>query len=139
MPNYCNLQLSGHLGKDPDLRYTPNGKAVVSFTVAYNPGKKDDNKPTVWSNCKAWGDNAEAIAQKFQRGAGIVITSASPEVRKWTDKDGKPRETLEWIVWKFEEYEKKENGGGGAGGGYEEPSFNPDDDIPFLLPPHLMA
>lgn len=128
MPNWCNAEISGHLGRDPEVRYTPAGKAVCNFSVAYNPGKKEDNKPTVWFNCICFGDLAEKLAKELSKGAGVVIKKCSPQIRKWQDRDGKDRETLEWLVWEAEVYRKPESRESAPS--YEEPPFD-DDSIPF--------
>lgn len=96
--NFIKLRLEGHLGKDPELRYTPSGKAVCTFSVAFNPGKKDEKKPPVWFNCKAWNTLAEGIAANYKKGQGIKIANAFLDVEIWKDREGNEKSKQVWIV-----------------------------------------
>lgn len=100
--NFIKLRLEGHIGKDPELRYTPSGKAVCTFTAAFNPGKKDDNKPPVWFNFKAWNDLAVKIAA-FKKGEGIKIANAFLDVETWKDREGNEKSKQVWIVMSLAE------------------------------------
>ena len=128
MPNYFSGKLEGHIGRiDPKDRYT-------DFSVAFNqkPREGQPEKPTVWFSCRAVGKAHDAV-RHLSKGAAVSITSLVPGV--WKDKQGAER--WSWVVFAAEPWQRQDNSGGG--GGYHEPTFNPDDDIPFLLPPHLMA
>ena len=81
-----NCSFIGRLGKDPEMRYTPNGKAVVSFSLAVNrDGKKDVSD---WIDFIAWEKTAEVIAQYCHKGDLIGVTGALQH-RSWEDKEGK--------------------------------------------------
>lgn len=83
--NVCNF--IGRLGKDPDMRYTTNGKAVVSFSLAVNrDGKKDESD---WIDFVAWEKTAEVIAQHCHKGDLIGVTG-NLQRREW-EKDGQKR------------------------------------------------
>ena len=80
--NVCSF--IGRRGKDPEMRYTTNGKAVVSFSLGVNrDGKKDE---TDWINFVAWEKTAEVIAQYCHKGDLIGVTG-SLQQRSW-EKDG---------------------------------------------------
>ena len=66
------VTLIGHLGRDPEMRYTPTGQAVTSFSVAssYSQG---DKKETQWFNCSAWEKQAELCNQYLQKGSQVYI------------------------------------------------------------------
>ena len=83
MNNCCFI---GRLGRDPEMRYTPNGKAVVSFSLAVNrDGKKDVSD---WIDFIAWEKTAEVIAQYCHKGDLLGVTGALQH-RSWEDKEGK--------------------------------------------------
>lgn len=81
-----NCSFIGRLGKEPEMRYTPAGKAVVSFSLAVNrDGKKDVSD---WIDFIAWEKTAEIIAQYCHKGDLIGVTGALQH-RSWEDKEGK--------------------------------------------------
>lgn len=92
MPNVNLMVLQGHLGRDPEQKYMPNGNAVVNFSVAYSY-KKD--APTSWFNCAAFGKNAELVMQYFTKGSAPLLQGRH-ESRKYTNKDGQ-----EVTTWTF--------------------------------------
>jgi len=130
VPNYFKIEkLEGHIGRiEAKERYT-------DFSVVFNqkPKEGQPEKATVWFSCRAVGKAHDAV-RHLSKGAAVSITNMIPEA--WKDKQGAER--WSWVVFAAEPWQRQEDGGGG-GGGYHEPTFNPDDDIPFNLPPHLMA
>lgn len=87
--NVCTF--IGRLGKDPDMRYTPNGKAVASFSMAVSrDGKKDE---TDWIDFVAWEKAAELIANYCHKGDMIGVTGQLQQ-RSW-EKDGQKRTAYE--------------------------------------------
>ena len=79
-----NCSFIGRLGKDPEMRYTTNGKAVVSFSLAVNrDGKKGESD---WINFVAWEKTAEVIASFCHKGDLVGVTGALQQ-RSW-EKDG---------------------------------------------------
>ena len=89
--------LAGNLTKDPDMRYTPNGKAVASFTVAVNEGKDK----VEFINCIAWEQNAEFLTKYFGKGSGIIVQDGKIQTRKWEDKSGGTRYTTEVVAFRL--------------------------------------
>ena len=84
--NVCTF--IGRLGRDPEMRYTTNGKAVVSFSLGVNrDGKKDE---TDWIDFVAWEKTAELIAKHCHKGDLIGVTG-NLQQRTWEDKEGKKR------------------------------------------------
>ena len=87
--NVCTF--IGRLGKDPEMRYTTNGKAVVAFSLAVNrDGKKDESD---WIDFVAWEKTAEVIAQYCHKGDLIGVTG-NLQQRSW-EKDGQKRSVHE--------------------------------------------
>lgn len=77
---------TGRLGKDADLRYMQNGKAVCGFSVAVESGY-GDKKTTSWIDCALFDKRAEALHPYLQKSA-LVAVSGELTIEQWTDKDG---------------------------------------------------
>lgn len=86
-----SICIAGSLGKDAELRYLPNGDAVVSFSVADSPGK---DKPAIWWNCSIFGKRAESLQPYLNKGQSVTVVGAVSE-REWTDKDGNKRKSMD--------------------------------------------
>jgi len=134
----------GHLGKDPEVRYTPGGAAVANITVATSEQWKDKTsgekqEKTEWHRIVFFGRLAEVVGEYLKKGAQIYVEGRL-QTRKWQDKEGKDRYTTEIVA-----NEMQMLGGRGEGRPVEgdpqpkptsqekpEPS-KPDfsDDIPF--------
>ncbi len=109
----------GNLTRDPELRSTPSGAQVCSFTVAVNRNYKDgsgNNQEQVsFLDCSAWGRSGEVIAQYAKKGSGILV-SGRIEQRSWEDKEGQKRSRVEIVVEDFN-FIGGNGDGGSAGGG----------------------
>ena len=96
--SFNKIILVGNLGRDPELRYTPQGTPVCSFTVATNEKRKDrageTQDVTTWFRVTLWGRQAETASQYLTKGRPIYIEGRL-RLEEWTDRDGKPRYTLE--------------------------------------------
>ena len=97
--SFNKIILVGNLGRDPELRYTPQGTPVCSFSLATNERRKDrttgeNNDVTTWFSVTLWGRQAETASQYLSRGRPVYIEGRL-RVEEWTDRDGKPRHTLE--------------------------------------------
>ena len=96
--SFNKVILVGNLGRDPDLRYTPQGTPVCSFTMATNERRKDKTgemqDQTTWFRVTLWGRQAETASQYLTKGRPVYIEGRL-RVEEWTDRDGKPRHTLE--------------------------------------------
>jgi len=96
--SFNKLILVGNLGRDPELRYTPQGTPVCSFTLATNEKRKDrageTQDVTTWFRVTLWGRQAETASQYLSKGRPVYV-EGKLRVEEWTDKDGKQRHTLE--------------------------------------------
>lgn len=93
--NLNKVILGGHLTTDPELKQTPSGVCVTTFSVAVNRrGKKDE---TDFINCVAWRQTAEFVCRYFKRGSGICIVG-SVQTRSWQDNNGNKRYATEIIA-----------------------------------------
>ena len=84
-----NIQISGNIGKDPVLRYTPDMKAVLSFSVAlYTGGSKEEGyKDTQWFGVSVWGEDAERLNAELHKGDKVTVTGMMRPPRTYT-RDG---------------------------------------------------
>ena len=102
---FHTIIIAGHVGKDAEMRYTPKGQAVTSFTVAVNENFTDSNgekaKRTIWYKVTAWGKLAETCNEYIKKGDAVLVegrinadpVTGSPRI--WTAKDGTPHTALE--------------------------------------------
>lgn len=146
MASLNKVMLIGNLGKDPEVRYTTSGQAVASFSIATSEKFKNRNgemeERTEWHNVVLWGRQAEIAGEYLAKGRTVFIEGRL-QTRKWQDKDGRDRYTTEIVGDRMQMLGGKGEGGAGRQGGgrsggeynsapaYDEPAFNPDDDIPF--------
>ena len=93
--------LIGHLGKDPEVRYTPNGQAVANFTVATNDswtdkaGQKQDR--TEWHRVVVWAKLAELCGEYLSKGRQVYLEGRL-QTREWTNKEGVKQYTTEVVA-----------------------------------------
>lgn len=87
-------QIAGHLGKDPETRFTPSGQKVTSFNVAINlrKGKED---VTVWVRVTVWGDRLDKIISFLKKGSAVIVSGKMAPPSNYTDKEGRSQFTLE--------------------------------------------
>jgi single-strand DNA-binding protein len=92
------VTLVGNLGKDPEVRYTPNGKAVASLTLATSESWKDQSgqmqEKTEWHRVSIFGKLAEIAGEYLRKGSQVYI-EGKLQTRKWTNKEGQDQYTTE--------------------------------------------
>lgn len=122
--------VQGRLVADPELRYTPNGIAVTSFTIANDQGS-GDNKKTSFIDVVAWRKTAEMVCQWFGKGSPI-IAQGYIQTRSYTDRDGNKRKAVEIVANSVHFAESKRNDSPyqkSDDGEFEE--IPDDNDLPF--------
>lgn len=96
--SFNKILIVGNLGRDPELRYTPQGDPICSFSLATNEKRKDKSGElqdrTTWFKVTLWGKKAEAAAQYLTKGRPVYIEGRL-RLEEWTDREGKARTTLE--------------------------------------------
>ena len=95
--------IQGRLGKDAEMQYTPNGTAVLNFSIAHNWQYKDQNI-TKWVNATVWADLTEEVNGKFTKG-DLVRTKGPITFRTWHRDDGTAVEEVEMRVTSIEKVE----------------------------------
>lgn len=105
MRGFSKAIIAGNLTRDPELRSTPNGASVCSFSVAVNRVYRDangENKEDVsFIDCTAWGKLGEMIANYAKKGSGVLVSGRLSQ-RTWEDKNGGgKRSRVEIVVEDF--------------------------------------
>jgi single-strand DNA-binding protein len=91
------IRISGRLGTDPELRFSPSGKPFAEFRLASSrywtspDGQKQEE--TTWFSVRIYGDHAADVATAFHKGDPILVTGRV-SLEQWTGKDGTPRATI---------------------------------------------
>ncbi len=136
------VMISGNLTRDPELRSTASGMAVLNLGVAVNDRRKNQQTGE-WEDyanfidCVMFGTRAEAIAQYLSKGTKVAI-EGKLRYRQWESQQGEKRSKVEVAVDDIEFMSSRGEGGGGGGGGTRLPASGPspdpmptDDEIPF--------
>lgn len=96
--SFNKIIVVGNLGRDPELRYTPQGSAVCSFSMATSEKKRDKagdmQDVTTWFKITLWSKQAELASKYLTKGSSVYIEGRL-RVEEWTDKEGKVRTSLE--------------------------------------------
>ncbi len=105
MRGFSKAIITGNLTRDPELRTTPNGASVCSFSVAVNRVFRDSSgnqqESVSFIDCSAWGKLGEMIGQYAKKGAGVLV-SGRLDQRSWEDKaTGQKRSRVEIVVEDF--------------------------------------
>jgi single-strand DNA-binding protein len=142
---FQTIIIVGNVGRDPEMRYTPSGQAVTSFSVAtnrqYTNNSGETIKETIWFRISAWGKTGETCNQYLKKGSKVLIEgrlTADPATggpRVWTGQDGSTRASFEvsaQTVRFLSTRSEAESGGAPSAPGAEDgvaPAEN--EDIPF--------
>ena len=125
------VQLIGHLGADPESRFTTSGSAVTNFNLATNESWRsaegDTKEKTEWHRVVLFGKMAETSAEYMKKGQ-LVYIEGRLQTRSWEDKDKVKRYTTEILCDNFTMLGRK---GDNSGGGSSEKASDQDDDLPF--------
>ncbi|MCX7337874.1 MAG: single-stranded DNA-binding protein [Alphaproteobacteria bacterium] len=152
--------LIGNLGRDPEVRFAPDGMKIVNLSVATSESWKDKNSgerkdKTEWHRVVVFNERIADVAEKFLRKGSKVYLEGQLQTRKWTDQSGQEKYSTEVVIQRFrgeltlldskgggssgDDYQAYGDAGstpqasGGSSGGYSAPQSNHDmnDDIPF--------
>jgi single-strand DNA-binding protein len=154
MASVNKVTIIGNLGRDPEVRYTPDGASITNVTIATTDTWKDKatgekKEATEWHRVVFFGKLAEIAGQYLKKGRQVYVEGAL-RTRKWTDKEGQERYTTEIVANEMKmlgtregmgDAPPRESGGAGAAAGGNRPAaaaapagsnFNDfEDDIPF--------
>ena len=135
MASVNKVIIVGNLGRDPEVRYNPNGGAWCTVSIATSRSWKDKTsgekvEETEWHRV-VFNDKLAEIAGEYLKKGRSVYVEGRLKTRKWTDKDGAEKFTTEIIAQEMQMLGSREGmgggdeasyGGGGGGGGYERPA-----------------
>ena len=157
MASFSKAMIIGNLGRDPEMRYTPNGRPVTEFSVAVNQSTKNQQtgewiEETDWFRVSVFGDRAERAAEQLRKGNRVFVEGRF-KTREFEGNDGQKRTSLDVTADNVISLEKRPRddeagfvgapaaagaaggfsaGGGGGGGGSRPPADDADlDDLPF--------
>ncbi len=97
MASFNAITIVGYLGRDPELRYTPNGNAVCNFSVATTERRRSvrgEEDLTTWFRVTAWGRQAETCAEYLRKGSQVYVLGRL-HIESWTDREGQGRTSVE--------------------------------------------
>lgn len=137
MRGFSKAIIAGNLTRDPELRSTPNGASVCSFSVAVNRTFRDSSgnqqSDVSFIDCSAWGKLGEMISQYAKKGTGVLVCGRLDQ-RSWDDKtSGQKRSRVEIVVEDFNFIGQGDRAEGGASKSYSSADAEPEivpDDIP---------
>lgn len=144
MRGFSKAIITGNLTRDPELRTTPSGSSVCSFSVAVNRVYKDSNgeqrEDVSYIDCSAWNRLGEMINQYAKKGTGVLV-SGRLDQRSWEDKTtGQKRSRVEIVVedFNFTGGNNRDGGNGSYSGGYDgsnsSDNSSSSNDIPDDIP-----
>ena len=95
------VMIIGHLGKDPEMRYTPTARAVTNFTVAtnrtWNSADGEKHSETEWFNVVAWGNLAEICKQHLVKGQQVYVEGRL-QTHRWEDAENGKHSSVEVVA-----------------------------------------
>ncbi len=137
---YQQITLIGNLGRDPEMRYTPTGVPVTSFTMAVSrnwvgqDGQRQEK--TTWFRVTAWRKLAETASQYLTKGSKVLVVGELEDPNAYIDREGQARASLEVTAQTIRflstrgEAGSAPVGAGGSGAADSGPAMS-DEDIPF--------
>ena len=141
---YQKVIIVGNLGRDPEMRYMPDGTAVTSFSVATSRRWTDRNSgqpvdETTWFRVSVWGRQAETANQYLSKGSKVLVEGrmkpdpATGAPRIWTRQDGTAGASFELTAEVVRFLSGREDSSGYSGGGGDDfgGGAHEEDDIPF--------
>lgn len=88
------IEIAGHLGADPEVRFTPGGQKVTNLRVATNT-RKSGKDETVWWRVTIWGERFDKMMPYLKKGSAIIVIGEMSKPEIYTDKEGRPQVSLD--------------------------------------------
>jgi single-strand DNA-binding protein len=89
------IEVAGHLGKDPEARFTPSGQKVTTFSVATKTRRNSDGDDTIWWRVTVWGDRFDKMMSYLKKGSAVIVLGELRKPNIYTNKEGQPQVALE--------------------------------------------
>lgn len=113
MNSFANVSILGNVGKIPEMKYTPSGSPMTTFTVAtgrkFKTSSGEQREETNWFSVVCWNKLAELCNQYLNKGSKVFV-DGRPSIRKWESQDGKVNYKFEVIAEKVIFLDSKNNG-----------------------------
>lgn len=133
MASVNKVILVGNLGRDPEVRYMPNGEAVCNFSIATTDTWKDKSgakqERTEWHNIVMYRKLAEIAGEYLKKGRPVYIEGRL-QTRKWQTKEGQDRYTTEIIADQMQMLGTRESGGASYDGGMDTSAMEDYSQVP---------
>ncbi len=146
MASFNRITIVGYLGRDPEIKYTPQGTAVCNFTIATTEKRKDRTGEgqdiTTWFRVSVWGRQAEVANQYLSKGKQVYLEGKLRQ-EEYTDREGNRRTSLEVFATDIQFLGAKGDDGGAMSSqgsqaqgtpkqsGNDDADAHSDNDIPF--------
>ncbi|MGH2429592.1 MAG: single-stranded DNA-binding protein [Candidatus Limnocylindria bacterium] len=131
------MMIIGNLGADPELRYTPSGKAVTNLRVAVNDNRRGPDgewiEETLWLRVEVWDQAAERAAEQFRKG-NKIYAEGQLRAREYEGNDGQKRTSLELRFARVVNLERRSREEGGTPGGDGDGGRTSEDAPPSVRP-----
>jgi single-strand DNA-binding protein len=140
------ITIAGHLGADPEVRFTSSGQKVTTIRVAARArrGSKDE---TIWWRVTVWGEQFDKMIPYFKKGSPIIVLGELSKPEIFTDRDGRPQVSMNITALNlmFSPFGRpdsnsadnkepaREMAHAGAGGGNDQPAFGQGKDEPAFI------
>lgn len=143
--SFNKITIVGNLGRDPELRYTPQSKAVCTISVATTEKRRDKTGElqdiTTWFKITLWNKMAENAAKYLTKGSPVYIEGRL-SIEEWSDRDGKNRYNVEVQATDMQFIGSSRSNDSGTSGNHDQDDFSDipdfsrgsasdDDDVPF--------
>lgn len=89
--------IAGHLGADPEVRFTPSGQKIVNLRVAAN-SRRQGKDETIWWRVTIFGDRFDKMLTYLKKGSAVIIMGRMNPPQMWTDREGRQQVSLELIA-----------------------------------------
>ena len=99
--NGITAAIQGRVTRDPELRYTSQGTAMLTLNIAVNDDKRTDDGPTEWVRCTLWEGLAEQLQDRLRKGSEVYVEGRL-RVRTYQKQDGSQGVSVELSAWKCE-------------------------------------
>lgn len=119
------LTIAGHLGADPEVRFTSSGQKVTTLRVAAKVRKGSKGDDTVWWRVTIWGEQFDKMIPYFKKGSSIIVFGELSKPEIFTDRDGRPQVSMNVTAQQlmFSPFGRPDSQGQGQGhgqGGYQQ-------------------
>lgn len=114
------FEIAGHLGRDPETRFTANGQKVTTFTVAVNHRRGGKEDVTMWVRVTVWGDRYDKMLPHLKKGSAVIVLGELQPPTIYSDKEGRQQVSMELTaeIIKFSPFGRSDRSGEEQTGGY---------------------